>query len=376
MNLIGFVQALLVNIGIIAGLDNPQYKVTPAGFLQMLLENPTTARISNAKNIRAGMERELKVRYMQRGLESDVTDIDDCETPITPEWKETSIGRPLFSKIGIFISDTDMRKYQDEATRTLAAGTPSAPLMVALYETLLVKLQGLIQKIDGNLLSAQTTKWGINAVTGAATAQAIKFSNTPSMNDGIVKLLSDYQLNEMYDAPMIVGNGAVMNYNLLQTLKKGTDVGGFGSNMTFKPYLDIASISKWGANHFGVFTPGLIGLVDFNKNVGEFSGVKGGSMFFTIPVPVQLANGILSTLIFDAQLKYEDCPIFDENNVKVADRGWKLLLSKSYGLFNAPSDMFATGDRLAGVNGSFHYTGTTQDGTIVAPAAGSIWPNT
>jgi len=376
MNLIGFVQALLVNIGVIAGIDNPQYKVTPAGFLQMLLENPTTAKISNAKDIRNGMERELKVRYMQRGLESDVTDIDDCETPITPEWKETSIGRPLFSKIGIYISDEDMRKYQNEASQTLAAGTPSAPLMVALYETILVKLQGLIQKIDGNLLSAQATRWGINAVTGANTAQTITFSNTPMMNDGIVKLLSDYQMNEMYDMPMIVGNGAVMNYNALQSLKSGNDIGGFGSNRTFRPYMDIASIGKWGANHFGVFTPGLIGFVDFNKNVGTFAGDKGGAMFFTIPVPVQLANGTLSSLVFDAQLWYEKCPIFDDGGNKIADRGWKLLLSKPYGLFNAPSDMFATGDRLAGVNGSFHYIGSTQDGTIVAPATGSIWANT
>lgn len=374
MNLIGFVQALLINIGIIAGIDNPQYKVTPAGFLQMLMENPTTARISNAKEIRGGMERELKVRYMQRGLESQVTNVDDCETPISPEWKETSIGRTLFSKIGISISDADMRKYQDEAARTLAAGTPSAPLMVALYETILVKLQGLIQNIDGNLLAAQTATWGINAVTGVNTAQTVTFANTPTMNDGIVKMLIDYQMNEMYEAPLIVGNGAVMSYNALQSLKRGTDAGGFGSNVIPKFYTDIASISKWGANHFGMFTPGLVGLVDFNKNVGSFAGEKGGAIFFTIPVPIQLANGTLSSLVLDAQLWYEKCPVLDDTGAQVADRGWRLLLSKPYGLFNAPNDMFATGDRLAGVNGAFHYVGATQDGTIVAPATGSIWP--
>jgi len=372
---IGFVQALLVNIRVIAGINDPQYKITPAGFLQMLLENPTTAQISNLKQIQNGHEKDLKVRYIQRGLESDVTDVDDCETPITPDFKEATIGRPLFSKIGIYISDETMRKYQDEASQTLAVGTPAVPLMKGLYETMLVKLQGLIQKIDGNLLAAQATKWGVNVATGSNAPQTITFSNTPSMNDGIVKLLMDYQLNEMVGTPMIAGNGAIQAYNVLQSLKTGTDIGGFGAN-SFKVYPDLNSVSKWGANHFGVFAPGLNGFVDFNKNVGSFAGLRGGSMFFTIPIPVQLANGTLSSLVLDAQLKYEDCPIYDDQGAKVADRGWKLILSKSYGLFNAPDDMFAAADRLAGVNGSFHYIGATQDGTIVAPAAGSVWPNT
>jgi hypothetical protein len=375
MNLIGFVQALLINIGILAGLDNPQYKVTPVGFLQSLLENPTTAKISNASQISAGQDKVLKVRYLQRGLESEVTDVDDCETPTSPDWKESQIGRPLFSKIGIFISDENMRKYQDEAAKTLQAGTPTSPLMVALYETLITKLQGIIQKIDGNLLSAQAAKWGVNAVTGLNAAQNINFSNTPVMNDGIVKLLTDYQLNEMVQTPLIVGNGAVMGYNTLQGLKTGTDNGGFGANQTFRFYNDVATISKWGANHFGVFAPGMIGFVDFNKNVGPYAGEKGGAIFFTIPVPVMLANGTLTQLVFDAQLQYETCPQFDEVGVKIADRGWKLIVSKSYGLFNAPNDMFAVGDRLAGVNGAFHYVGAVQNATIIAPASGSIFPN-
>lgn len=373
MNLIGFVQALLTNISAIAGVNDPQYKITPAGFLQMLLENPTTAQISNLKQIRNGQERELKVRYMQRGLESEVSDIDDCETNITPEWKETSVGRPFFSKIGIHISDEDMRKYQDEATRTLTVGTPGAPLMLALYETMLVKLQGLIQRIDNNLLSAQSTRWGVNVVTGSNAPQTITFRNTPSMNDGIVKLLLDYQANELVGTPMIAGNGAIQAYNVLQQLKTGTDIGGFGANQTFRVYADLNSVTKWGVNHFGVFAPGMIGMVDFNKNVGSYAGFKGGSYFFTIPVPVQLANGTLSSLVLDAQLKYIDCPTYDDEGNFIADRGWILLLSKHYGLFNAPDDMFAEGDRLRGVNGSLHYLGNGEDGLLVAPTENAVW---
>lgn len=373
MQLIGFVQALLTNISAIAGLDDPQLKITPAGFLQALLENPTTTQISNLREIRGGMERELKVRYQRRGTPDEVTTIDDCDTPISPEWLETSIGRPYFSKIGIRINDSDMRKYQDEATRTLAAGQPAVPLMLALYETILTRCQGMIQHMDQNLLAAQAGNWGVNVVTGNNAAQTVTFSNTPTINDGIMKIMSDYQLNEMYETPIIVGNGAVINYNRLQSIKNGTDSGGFGANGLPKTYLDIASISKWGANKFGLFTPGMIGLVDFNKNVGSFAGEKGGAVFFTLPVPVQLANGTLSSLVFDAQLWYDKCPAFAADGTLTQDRGWNLLLSKSYGLFNAPVNMFKDTDRLKGVNGSFLYTGAALDATVVAPSANSVW---
>jgi hypothetical protein len=307
----------------------------------------------------------LKVRYQQRGLESQATDVDDCETPITAEWKETDITRPLFSKIGIFISDADMRKYQDEATQTQTAGTPAAPLMMGLYETIVIKVNALVQKMNSNLLSAQATKFGKNIAYGDANAHTLNFGNIPRMSDGIVKMMLDYQMNEAVGSPLIVGNGAIQAFTTLQSLKTGLDNNGFGA-ANLKVYNDLGSISKWGANHFGIFAPGLVGLVDFNKNVGTYAGVKGGSIFFTIPVPVQLANGTLSTLTFDAQLKYHDCPVYDTNNTLVADRGWGITLSKPYGLFNAPADMFAATDRLSGFNGALHYIGAVESDTINA----------
>lgn len=373
MDLIGFVQALLVNINVLAGLNDPQYKVTPVGFLKMLLENPVTAKISNAKQINEGLERELKVRYMQRGLESEVTDKDDCDTPIGATWKETSIGRPLFNKIGIFISDEEMRKWQDEANKTATAGTPGAPLMVGLYEVMMVKMNGLIQKINSSLLSAQAAKWGKNIATGLTTPSTLHFGNTLDMNDGVMKLITDCQLNEIVGEPVIVGNGVINAWQLTQMRKAGVDANGFGSS-NIKFYNDINSVSKWGANHFGVFAPGLNGMVDFNKNVGAYAGIKGGSIFFTLPIPVQLADGTLTSLVLDAQLKYEDCPIYNEAGDKVADRGWKLIHSKSYGLFNAPDDMFAAGDRMSGFNGTLHYVGESVSNTVtVAPESDAIF---
>ena len=47
MNLIGFVQALLLNIAVIAGINDPQTKVSPVGFTKMLMENNAITEIKN-----------------------------------------------------------------------------------------------------------------------------------------------------------------------------------------------------------------------------------------------------------------------------------------------------------------------------------------
>jgi hypothetical protein len=373
MNLTGFVQALLLNIAAIAGINDPQLKVTPTGFLQMLLENGANTQVVNQEALRSGQERTIKVRYMQRGLESDVENKDDCNTPITPIWKESTIIRPLTSKIGIYISDDMMRHLQSESTQIVAAGhgDPEAKFSRVLYETVLTKLNGLIQKINSNLLSAQATAWGKNIAYGDTTAHTINFGKEFVMDDGIVKLLLDAQQNEIDGKLLLVGNGVVNAYQLLNNMKSGLDHFGYG-RADFSVYNDIKSTSVWGVNHFGAFAPGLIAFVDYNKNVGNYRGEKGSSFFFTIPIPLQLANGVLSALTLDAQLKYQDCPIYNDGGELIADRGWKLMLSKHYGLWNAPNDMFREpiidpnegnpitvdpGDRLYGFNGSMHYIG-------------------
>lgn len=361
MDLIGFVNALLFNISVIAGMNDPQTKITPVGFLKMLYENNAVAEINNLAELRAGQTRDIKLRYIQRGTESDVSERDDCETPITPEWQETTIPNTQFSKIGIYISDEQMRKYQQEAAQTVTTGTPSAPLMRGLYETLRVKINGLLQKMDTNLITAQSTKWGKNIAYGSSDAQTIALGKTPGLNDGYVKLLADAQENEVLDNLIICGNGKVTQYDIYQRIKNGFDSHGIGA-LPLNAYYDPKTASIWGANHFGVFAKGMVGIVDWNKNVGAYAGVRGESIFFTIPMPLQIGNEILP-VTFDAQLKYEDCPIFDDNGTKIADRGWKLIVSKNYALFNAPNDMFAATDRLNGMNGTFHYVATDADST-------------
>ena len=352
ITLAGVARALQKNIGLLAKENDPQTKLTPTGFLRLLLEHNATTEIQNIEELRKahqqGQKRAVKLRYLQRGQESDVTSEDTCDTPLSADWHETELKDTLYSQIGIFISDDEFRQYEEEAVQTIALGdAQQAPLMRGLYEVLLTKLVGLIGKIDSNLIAAQATKWGKNAAYGTDTAQDLILGKETDFNTGYVKLMEDAMLNEVNDTLLLCGNGLLTRYDIFHKIKTGTDSNGVGA-LPLNAYYDPRTITSWGANHFGAFAKGNIGFVDYNKYVGPYSGEKGGSTFFTLPVPVEI-DGALTSLVFDCQLKYNDCP--SEGN----PRGYKLIVGKNYALFNMPNDSFAAGDRLNGVTGAFHY---------------------
>jgi len=369
ITLTGFAQALIRNINLVAKLNDPQLKLTPTGFLRLLLENNAVTEINNIEELRKGMKRTVKLSYLQRGLESEVTAVDDCDTPLGATWKECEIPNTLFSKIGIFISDDEFRQYEEEAVQTLNLGdAQQAPLMRGLYEVLLTKLIGLIGKIDSNLIAAQASKWGANAAYSLSTsAQTLYLGKSADFNSGYVKLMEDAIINEVNDSLLICGAGLITRYDIFHKLKTSPDSKGIGA-LPLNAYYDPRTITGWGTNHFGAFAKGTVGLVDWNRYVGAFAGQKGDSVFFTLPVPVEL-DGALTTLAFDCQLKYIDCPTYSGGEL-VQGRGWQLIVSKSYALFNAPTDSYQSTDRLYGVTGAFHYVAAEKpEITTVTPAA-------
>jgi uncharacterized protein YjdB len=358
MNLIGIAQEIVKNITMVAGLNDPQYKITPVGALKAVLENNAVSEITNLAGLQKGLDRTIKVRAVKRGLESDVVDVDNCETTISPVFYEHEITKTLYHKIGIYISDSDMRTFEEQAAAGFQVGGVTMPSILA--EMVFTKVNGLIQKIDRAILTAIETGKGVNAVTGSDAAQTVNFASSLTDDDGYVKLLTDAETNEVNGDLIIIGSGVIRNFDMLNKMKVAADNNGFGA-IDYKVYNDPKAASVWGANEFFTVQKGSIGMADWQKFGGTFGGMKGTSMFFTIPVPVQLANGELSSLVFDAQLQYKDCPIYDESDQLVADRGWVLLLSKSFGVYTAPKTMFAAGDPLENVNGIFHYIGAKEE---------------
>lgn len=227
-------------------------------------------------------------------------------------------------------------------------------------------------------MAPQAVKFGVNQVTGSNAAQTVNIPKDATQFDlqsGITKILADAQENEFCGAINIVGSGIMNNFAIQQLVACCNAAGVDMSKFTgFNWYNDLYAKTAWGTNQIGVFSEGSVGLVDITRFKGFRAGNKGVSTFFTLPLPVECpaCNGGYDSLVFDAQLKYFDCPgdlatDCDADDVPF-ERGYAVILSKTFGLFNIPSDAYqneaAYGDcgtdRLTGNNGTLRYTVTNS----------------
>jgi hypothetical protein len=370
----GVAEAIIRQISDVTGINTPQYKVTLPGLLQLLLNNPAPVSITNLAGILAGHDRDIKLRYLRRGTPSEASDDEGCDAGNTAAYQEITVTHPLYKKISLYISNAELQKYYDDATDTVRLGTTT--VMAEMYSRLVTKLNGLIGAIDISLLNAMSTRWGVNAATGLATPTAVSFStvNNVTLTDGIVKIIDQAAQNEIDGTLLMVGNGAANTFQIASLLQTAANSQGYDASRWagFKWYNDYYSASAWGANHFGVIAQGAAGFVDWNKNEGYSAGSQGNSYFFTLPVPVMLANGTLTNLVFDMQLKAIDCPTEIDGTTR--DRGYVLYVGKHFGLFTTPTDAYTPtvpesapgandgvpGDRLEGSNGLLHYVGTAS----------------
>lgn len=361
----GFVPYLLTHASQIFANQTPSSKITPPGFLQMLLANkPAGMQVINSSTMDSGGHvRGVKIKYRPRGIASDVKTTDTCDVDIVPEYQEADVPALSFRKIGIKIDDDVIRKYEAEASKTVAIGQPASQLMTELYNAIIEQMNGFIGSIDSSLLAAQAAAFGKNAVTGSNATTAISFSNTNQINytDGIVKLLSDIQENEFYGKTNIVGSGIISAFAMASQFQKAANQAGYDPSLfNLKIWNDVQAKTAFGANQFGVFAENALGLIEVDRFVGSFAGLKGGSYFFTMPIPLAVSGVAdeLGAMNVDCQLKYVDCPteVVNGGVTTTINRGWVLIVSKSFGLFNMPADMFAATDRLTGNNGTLRYT--------------------
>ena len=344
MQFTGIVPYMVKSIGAIAGSNDPQTKITSPGFLKMLLDYSPNIQYPEVQD---GECRDLRVRYMPRGTDN-VISAPVCDATLTPTWKEQVIPTLEYKGVAIQIPFNLLCKLEREAMQPEMVGNPAADGWRMLWAFMRSNINDLLTTIDKSLLSAQATKWGANVAYDpiVTTAQTIKFSQTQGMTDGIVKLITDAQTNEISGIFPIVGNGVVNNFQVWNGMKSGNDMLGFG-RQDFSIYNDVHSTGIWGANHFGMFEPGTVGLIHVNKYGDKIKGSFGDGYFFKFPI--QIDGG--QTVWFDGYMKQESCP---EPIVH-------LVVSLNYALWNMPNDVFNATDRLSGYNGSLHYIGENED---------------
>lgn len=365
----GFVPYLLMQSKDIFQNATPSEKLTPPGYLKYLLSNNIPNIVSKGKDDGSGHVRSVKFHYATRLPAGRSSEDDDCKPNIMPERNEAEITTSFFRKFGIFFENDRIAQYEKEASQSIALGQPSTTLMREMYDTVIRAANGLFADINMDLLTAQSTNFGINVVTASAAAQSVNFplsTATNPLTSGMTKVMSDAMMNEMnIQNCAIVGSGLINNYYMQQPAKSADQSGLNTSGLALpKFFFDPYAQTYWGANKYALFEKNAVQLV----NVNRFSGFKGGDMgvaqFGTLTLPVIdfLGDGILGKFTFDYQKEFIKCPQdlevlgYPVTSTESVGRGWLLTLMASYDQFNIQSDAYEVDDRLSGNNGSLYFT--------------------
>lgn len=367
----GFMPYLLMQAKDIFLNATPSQKLTPPGYLKYLLSNNIPNIVNKGIDDGSGHLRDVKFSYSTRLPGGRSGDTDDCEINIIPVRKEDSITTTFFRKLGIFIEDETIAKYEKEASATVALGQPPTDFMRETFDSVIRAANGLFADIDKDLLVAQSNAFGVNVVTGVNTPQTLNLplsTTTNPLNQGMTKVMADAMENEMNIAnSSIVGSGLINNY-YLQNPAKSAAQNGLDTSALAMPgfFYDPYAAAHWGANEFALFEKNAVQLININR----FSGFKSGDKMvtrlgtLTLPVVDFLGDGMLQKFTFDYQWKYIDCPTevtvlgYGGETTSQVTRGWVLILMASFDQFNVPNDAYEADDRLFQNNGSLLFAAT------------------
>lgn len=358
----GFCPYLLKHIKEIAGDNAPGRKLHVAGFLAMLFccQNSSVSPLQEANQ--GGHQRSMVVKYRRRPTLSDVQTTDDCTINAQPGYLEWNVPVLSHAQYSFHISDDQVSRYCEDASRMVNLGQPATQAMQEVYDLVVEGANIVLKKINQVLVTSQATEFGVNVSNGSASGKVININQDGSkliLDNGIVDMMQDLQENEICGEPCVVGGGLFAAYEKAQALACCNNAG-IDMSKTGLPrfFFDKDTQTIWGNNAIGVFAPGSVKFIGRNKYVGAFAGQKpGGSIFTTLPLPVQefgCPDDCLRDLVMDLQLKYYDCRTEVSEGVFV-DRGWQGIISKEFALWTQPDNGYDTGDELEGTNGTLKY---------------------
>lgn len=359
---LGFCPAILYHIDQIAGENAPGRKMHIAGFLAMLFccQNSSVSPLND--QYQGGHQRGLTVSYRRRPVLTDVQTEDNCDINRQPGKLEWNVPVLSHRQSAFHISDDLIRQYCIDASAMKSTGAPATSVMSEVYDLIIETANIVLKSINRALVTSMATEFGVNTTTQSSTGKVININrngNDYSLDDGIVELLSDIQHNEICGTPCIVGGGLFNSfYNHAKVItccnNAGLNIGEAG----IPPfYFDKDTQTIWGENTIGMFAPGSVKFISRNKYVGSFAGARGTSFFTTLPLPVNefgCAQDCLSDLVFDMQIRYNDCPV-DDGNGGTLERGVQVILSKDFALWAQPDNAYQETDELFGTNGMLKY---------------------
>jgi len=367
---IGVRQAILVAQQAAFNAAAPMSKLTPAGYLDSLLNNTSPKVISMNVDDGSGYIKDVNVRYRKRAATGESVTSDDCSIQAEPVFYNQTIPALSFRKKSLYFDWDFIETFQEDALKVMNVGNPSTPIMEEALYAIINECNGLIGDINNDLLTAQVAAFGVNVESASNAARTVNFELTTTTNDlteGITKLLNDAMQNEMrLSNAYIVGAGLVNQYYLQQAFK-GLDGNGVNTAAATMPkmYYDPYTASKWGTNQFGLFEKDSVSFLNVCKFRGPKTRRLGTSQFFTMTLPLadSLGGTGYRTLEFDVQIKEVDCPnasmtIYGQSTS--VGRGYSMDIMCHFAQVNIPATAYKATDRMYQNNGTLRYVATNS----------------
>lgn len=362
----GFCRDLLQSMVEITKSGTPEYKIQPNGFTRMLISAMSPGAIKNDSY--NGHFKTVVVKKKQRFIRADTDTSESCDNTLVPAYTEDTVSVANIRQIAFHINDEVIAEYCDGASATSSVGRPNIAIMQEFLDTLMSAADALLDGVEFDLVNLMKTRFGVNRVTGLATARTLNLNKDETINpigNGMNMLKVDFKRNQFMGRPLVVGGGNMLAFMEQQNAKSaaqdGLDTSIQAAGVDFFYSEEFASQMSVGGNNIGVFEKDAVQIVEYLRYQGFKAGVKpGGSVFGTIPIPVQGANGEIQAVMFDFQLKYNDCPqtftdAYTGASLGSLPKGYNMIISKQFGLYTIPTTAYKAGDVLLGNRGSLLY---------------------
>jgi hypothetical protein len=346
-------------------INNPA-NVNVFGGTLAALNDPSNLRagtiIRQANDDGTGHSKEVRVVYKRRMAATSVVDEFDCAVGAELPYIEEVVTIDKYRGINFSMKESTVRAFCDSYTELVRITGSDNPSMIVARANEIGAAQGalsvareifndfqlasnaLIQKVNDDLLTAISGGRG-TIVGGTTTAVGYQVQgSTGEINaNGLFDMKQDYIKTGLNGSPIIIGGagplhaiwmndsryfGQAANGINFATVRDNTGIAQF--------YYDQNAASVLGAESNAlVIAPGSAVYTPFLQYVGNFGRI-GSTERFTMPLP------FLPQVKCDVRIQPIEC-----------DNEYSVWMEMYFDVYTAPTAMFQSPDKLAGVNGIY-----------------------
>lgn len=352
----GVCPAILIGLADLLAED-PNMFMTPIGGVQSTLDPSNTKGVTITQlTSENGHTKPVRIAYKHRAIESDIRDAKSCTTGSEKPYFEQLFNTNLHSEHVIEITEATVRTlcdaHSDWVTLSAANGSnPATPEMIGKVQVMremalevMSDLDAIRQDINKKFHTA--VAMNIGAFQGGSlsnTYNVLKAADHALVLTGFNQFKQDMKKVNASSPPIVFGGG-VMDLAIMAAGYGCCNAAGQDFSIMknqgagFKFYEDYDGFASYygNANAFISYLPKTIQFATYNKYVGNFAKPIGTMSRGTMPDPA------LPGIKYDIRLLPSEC-----------DETYNLFINLDYDFYFAPNNLYASGDRLASVNGIF-----------------------